>query len=639
MASSRGWQAGWERWRGVRRPAARQLAKVRDPVAESRLFGRRAVIALALALAALLTLVGRLIYLQVVNHTHYTTLSENNRVKLQPLPPTRGLIYDRNGVLLADNLTSRRLEITPEQVQDLAATLTWIQARIEVTEADLERFHQLRQRQPPYQSTPLRLRLTDAEVARLAIDLHRYPGVDVRAYLTRAYPLGPLAAHVIGYVGRIDEEDLQRIDTRQYRGSTHIGKIGVEQAYETMLHGQVGYQQVETNAQGRNLRVLKSIPPTPGKNIYLSLDVRLQRVAEQALADHNGAVVALDPRNGEVLALVSTPTYDPNPFVNGIDYESYRALNTSPDRPLFNRALRGVYPPGSTIKPLVGLAGLELNVFSARKRVYCPGFYRLPGNTHRFRDWRRSGHGSMALNGAIAQSCDVYFYDLAFHLGIDRLHDYLARFGLGQLTGIDLRGEKAGLLPSRAWKRARHDQGWFPGETLIAGIGQGYMLTTPLQLAHATAILAQHGQGFQPRLLYATQEQGGAGLKPQPPRPAAPIIPVDPRYWRWVHAAMIDVVHGRRGTARKIGEDAGFTIAGKTGTAQVFSLGQDERYDASQLAKHLHDHALFVAFAPAEAPRIALAVVVEHGGGGSTTAAPIARKVLDAHLQAHSAAR
>ena len=609
------------------------FTKVKDHVAEARLFSRRALVALAFVLIALLTLIGRLAQLQVMQHEHFITLSESNRVRLQPLPPTRGLIFDRNGVLLADNLPSHRLEVTPEQTQDLEKTLRQLQMMVDISEQDINRFLKLSKRNPPYNGIPLRFRLSEEEVARVAVNLHRFPGVEIKADLTRNYPLGKHAVHVIGYVGRIDERELQTIDTSQYLGSTHIGKTGVEKSYEEVLHGQVGYEQVETNAQGRVLRILKSSPPIPGKNIYLTIDIRLQKTAEEALGDYNGAVVAIDPRNGEILALASMPGYDPNLFVNGISVADYKALNTSPDRPLFNRALRGVYPPGSTVKPMIGLAGLEYGVIERYTPVYCPGFYRLPNSKHRFRDWKRGGHGKTSLDKAITQSCDVFFYDLAVNLHINRLHDYLDQFALGRPTGVDLSGEKSGLLPSQEWKRGAYNQPWYVGETLIAGIGQGYMLVTPLQLAHSTAILAMRGKAhFQPRILHATQEQGSDEIRPAPPRTLPPIEISRPDNWEYVANAMIQVVHGSWGTARAIGKDSPYRIAGKTGTAQVFSLGQDEKYDADKLKRQLHDHALFIAFAPADNPRIAVAVIAEHGGGGSSVAAPIAKQVLDAYL-------
>lgn len=611
---------------------SQELARVKDQITEARLFSQRALVAMAFVLLALLALAGRMAQLQVLQHEHFTTLSDNNRVRLQPLPPTRGLIFDRNGVLLAENLPSHRLEITPEQVEDMDLMLAELQQLVEINEPDLKRFKRLSKRNPPYSGVPLRFRLTEDEVARVAVNLHRFPGVEIKADLTRHYPRGAHATHVIGYVGRIDEKELKSIDTSQYSGSTHIGKTGVEKSYEALLHGQVGYQQVETNAQGRVLRILTSTPPLPGQNLYLTIDTRLQAVAEQALGEYNGAVVAIDPRNGEVLAFASMPGYDPNLFVNGISVPDYRDLNTSPDRPLFNRALRGVYPPGSTVKPLIGLAGLEYGVIDRNSTVYCPGYYRLPNSDHRFRDWKKGGHGMTKLDEGIYQSCDVFFYDLALNMNISRLHDYLDHFALGRPTGIDLVGEKSGLLPSKEWKRSVHKQAWYPGETLIAGIGQGYMLATPLQLAHSTAVLAQHGQQFQPRMLHATQHQGSDDVRPEPPRELPSVEIVSRDNWDHVIDSMTEVVHGRWGTARTIGKGSPYRIAGKTGTAQVFSLGQDEKYNADRLQKHLHDHALFVAFAPAEAPRIAIAVIAENGGGGSSTAAPIAKQVLDAYL-------
>ncbi len=612
------------------RPFAREpLTKEKDDTAESELFFRRALVMLCAVLLGLLAVGGRLVYLQVLNHERFTTLSESNRVRLQPLPPTRGFIYDRNGVLLADNLASYHLEITREQVKDLDATLTELRQRIELTDLDIERFRRLLQRSPPYTGVPLRFRLTDEEIARLAIDLYRFPGVDIKADLTRRYPLGPHTVHVVGYVGRIDENEMRRIDPGQYRGSTHIGKIGIERSYEDVLRGRAGWQQVETNAEGRPLRVLSRTPPTPGQHLHLTLDVRLQIAAERALEDHNGAVVALDPRNGEVLALASRPTYDPNPFVNGIDVASYRALNTSKDRPLFNRALRGVYPPGSTIKPLMALGGLEHGTVNRHSGVYCPGYYRLPGSSHRFRCWRRSGHGSVSMDRAIAQSCDVYFYTLAVNLGIDRFHAFLSQFDLGRPTGIDLPAEASALLPSPEWKRRVHKQSWFAGDTVSFGIGQGFFLTTPLQLAHSTGIIAQKGAHFKPRLLYATEDPGTRVKIPETPRAQPRVTLKNPQFWDTIKSGMVQVVEG--GTASRI-RSPRYRIAGKTGTAQVFTLGQGQKYDARRLARHLQDHALFVAFAPLEDPRIAVAVIAEHGGGGSATAAPIARKVMDAYL-------
>jgi penicillin-binding protein 2 len=610
-------------------PADKLLVREKDNAAESELFFRRVLFMLCAVLLALLSVSGRLVYLQVLNHDRFSTLSDSNRIRLQPLPPTRGFIYDRNGVLLADNLASYHLEVTPEQSEDLNATLAMIRERIALSDADIERFRKLARRNPPYTGAPLRFQLTDDEMARLAIDLHRLPGVEIKADLTRRYPLKSLGVHALGYVGRIDEAELRKLDPGQYSGSTHIGKTGVEKSYEDLLRGRAGYQQVETNAEGRPLRVLSRSAPVPGKHVFLTLDMRLQAVAEKALEGHNGAIVALDPRNGEVLAFASQPVYDPNPFVNGIDFASYRKLNTSKDRPLLNRASRGVYPPGSTIKPLMALAGLEYGAVNRNSGVFCAGVFRLPGGGRKFRDWKRSGHGSVSMDRAIAQSCDVYFYELAIKLGIDRVHEFLSKFSLGRPTGIDLPGEKGALLPSKEWKRRAHKQDWFGGDTVSAGIGQGFFLATPLQLAYSTGIISQRGANHQPRVLHTTEDPGTRIKTPVKPRRLPPIAVKNPRFWDAIIAGMIHVVEG--GTAHKI-RSPRYRIAGKTGTAQVFTLGENQRYNAKRLAKHLLDHALFVAFAPVDDPRIAVAVIAEHGGGGSATAAPLARKVMDAYL-------
>ena len=605
---------------------------IKDYLFESQLFMQRSVQALVFAGILIAVLVGRLIYLQVLAHEHYITLSDDNRIKILPLPPNRGLIFDRNGLILADNLPSYRLEITPEQVHDMDATLDALSQLVNIRDVDRSRFEQLRKRTPVFKPVPLRFRLSDEEVARFAIDRHRHPGVDIVAGLSRHYPHGPLLAHAVGYVGRIDERDLQRIDTSDYSGTTHIGKVGIEKTYEDILHGTVGYSQVETNAEGRVLRTLVRTPPVPGNNLYLTLDAELQNVADQALGKRAGAVVAIDPDTGGVLAFVSKPAYDPNLFVNGIDSKTYTALRENDKQPLFNRALRGQYPPGSTLKPFVALGGLEEGITSKHAHTYCPGFYQLPGKARKYRDWKRGGHGTVDLTAAIAQSCDVYFYDLAMSMGIDRLHDYLSKFGFGERTGIDISGELPGLMPSRQWKRAARNLPWFPGETLIAGIGQGFVLTTPLQLASSTTTLARYGSRKKPHVVASTQIYGDIELTPLPVAPE-PDIPIEDRqHWNDVIHGMHEVVQGKRGTARKIGKDAKYQFAGKTGTAQVFGLKEEEKYDAEKLAEKLRDHSLFIAFAPLDKPRIALAVVVEHGGSGSAVAAPIARIILDQYL-------
>jgi penicillin-binding protein 2 len=606
---------------------------IKDYLFESRLFMHRSIQALVFAALLIGILVGRLIYLQVLAHEHFITLSDDNRIKILPLPPNRGLIFDRNGLILADNLPSYRLEVTPEQVHDMDLTLDRLSELVNIRDVDRERFDTLRTRTPAFKPVPLRFHLSDEEVARFAVNRHRFPGVDIVAGLSRHYPHGPLASHALGYVGRVDERDLQRIDASNYSGTTHIGKVGIERTYEEILHGTVGFRQVETNAEGRVLRTLVRTPPVPGENLYLTLDAELQNVAEQAFEGNAGAAVVIDPNNGDVLAFVSQPTYDPNLFVNGIDTETYHALNSDRQRPLFNRALRGQYPPGSTIKPFVGLGGLEQGITSPHANTYCPGFYRLPGKSRKYRDWKRGGHGTVNLSSAIMESCDVYFYDLALSMGIDRIHDFLALFGFGRKTGIDISGELSGLLPSRDWKRRARSEPWFPGETLITGIGQGFLLTTPVQLATATAALASYGRRLKPHIVASTQKYDDLELTPLPVETQLDIPIEDVHHWSMVISAMRNVVHGRRGTARKIGLDAEYEIAGKTGTAQVFGLKEEEKYDADKLAKKLHDHSLFIAFAPVDDPRVAIAVVVEHGGSGSAVAAPIARTILDKFLE------
>ncbi len=609
---------------------------LKDNLQESHLFMRRVIAAVIGSALLVSALIGRLIYLQVVAYETYKTQSEDNRVKIEAVPPNRGLIYDRNGVLLAENLPAYRLDIIPEQVQDLDYTLKQLARLIELRDYDLERFEKQRERlrTRPFEGIPLRLHLSDEEVARFAINRHRLPGVEVRAVLTRHYPFGSSTAHAIGYVGRVNEKDLQILDETNYRGTTHTGKVGVEKAYEDILHGAVGYQNLETNVQGRTLRVLDRQSPVPGSDLYLNLDIRLQQATEAAFEDYSGAAVAIDPRNGAVLAFASLPGFDPNPFVKGIDVDDYNALQHNIDQPLFNRALRGQYPPGSTLKPFVGLAGLEAGATHAHSKTFCPGFYQLPEGERKYRDWKRSGHGMVDLNDAIAQSCDVYFYDLARTLGIDKMHDFLAQFGFGHKSGIDLVGELGGLLPSRDWKRNSRNEPWFPGETLISGIGQGFNLTTPIQLAAGTAALATYGQYHTPHMVNALRRPGSDALEPVHVQPVKRIPIINHDHWQQVIDSMIAVVHGPRGTARKLAEGIDYRIAGKTGTAQVFSLPQEDEYeyDPEEIEKRLRDHALFVAFAPADQPEIALGVIVENGGSGSGVAGPIARKILDAYF-------
>ena len=610
----------------------RRQLRIKDHIRETSLFTQRAVVALVGVTLLFFGIAARLVYLQIVNHETYTTLSRNNRVKLVPVAPTRGLIYDRNGVLLAENVPSFSLEVVPEQVEDMDATLAGLRELVEIEDAEIARFKKVLRKTRRFESIPLRYRLDEKEVARISVNRHRFPGVDIQARLIRRYPQGRLAAHVVGYVAAIDEEELSNLDASNYSATSHIGKTGIEKAYEKLLHGQVGMQQAEINARGRTLRVLTQEDPVPGRDLHLSLDVNLQALADAALGDYRGSVVALDPNNGDVLALVSKPTFDPNLFVTGVPTKIYNKLTRSRAQPLFNRAIRGQYPPGSTVKPFIGLAGLEYAVTSDGHPLFCPGWFTIKGDERRYRDWRKEGHGTTNLDKAITESCDVYFYDLAQTLRIDRIHEFMARFGFGQVTGIDLQGERTGINPSRAWKNRVHRQPWFPGETVITGIGQGFTLTTPLQLANSTAVLAMRGERHTPRLLRPPERADGKALESVEEDGAEPVILKNPAYWISVHQAMRHVVHGPRGTARASGHNARFEIAGKTGTAQVFGIGEDEEYEAEKLDKRLHDHSLFIAFAPADKPRIAVAVVAENAGSGSAIAAPIARKVIDYYL-------
>ncbi len=601
-----------------------------DHGSERALFIRRALLSSFLVVTCLALVGARLFNLQVVKHDHFATLSEDNRIKIQPLPPSRGLIYDVNGVLLADNLPSYALEITPENVDGLDATIDALAQIVPITDDDRERFARMLPKRRRFEGVPIRLDLNERERARIAVHGHRFPGVDIHAEMLRYYPEGVATAHVLGYVGRINEHEMERIDVSDYAGTSHIGKLGVEKAHEEWLHGHVGHEQAVVNARGRVLERREEKPPVPGRDLHLFLDINLQQDAIAALGEHRGALVAIDPQTGGVLALASTPTYDPNPFVAGISHAGYAALRDDIDKPLYNRAVRGQYPPGSTVKPFVALAGLALGEISPFDRSFCGGYFQLPGHTHRYRCWRRGGHGAVAMEAAIVQSCDVYFYRLANDLGIDRLNGFLSEFGFGARTGADISGEQGGLLPSPEWKQRVRKQVWYPGETLIVGIGQGSFLATPLQLAAATAAMANHGHYIVPRLVKATR--AGVGKPLEPTEAETHQVPVDdPRQWQDVVDAMTEVVEGGRGTARRIESDV-YRIAGKTGTAQVFTVGQNESYNESQVAERMRDHALFVAFAPVEDPRIAVAVIVENGGHGGSVAAPIARAVMDSYL-------
>jgi len=606
--------------------------RIRNEWLEQYLFRVRALVVAAIALVLLCVVAGRLIYLQIVNYSHFATLAEGNRLRGEPVTPPRGLIFDRNGVPLAENRPSYELEVVPEQVPDLNAMFDVLGKLVNLRPADLNRFNELLKNRHPYQALPLRTELSDDEIARFAAERQNFPGVDITATLSRFYPQGPLTAHVVGYTGLVSADELQQLDPEQYTSTSEVGKIGIEDYYEKLLHGSVGTRQVEANAEGRAVRQVSYTPPVPGSDLYLSIDVKLQEVAEKALGNSNGAVVAMDPNTGEILALVSKPSYDPNLFVGGIDPEEYAKLQEDPDQPLFNRALRGQYPPGSTVKPFLGLAALNYNVVNPFADLMCPGYFYVPSNPNPYRDWRAGGHGETNMVKAIAQSCDVYFYTLAMKLGIDRVHDFLTQFGLGEPAGVDLVGALPGVIPSPDWKRRTLHKPWYLGETIITGIGQGYMLVTPLQLATATATLSMHGQRFLPHTLHAVGDPLSGVISDTTPQ-ALPAITVNtPGAWDLIVRAMTGVT-GPYGTASRIG-GAKYAIAAKTGTAQVHAkkLGIMGEEDESDTPEELRDHAWFIAFAPALQPRIAVAVLVEHGGGGGAVAAPVARQVMDAYL-------
>lgn len=604
---------------------------LKDRFLENRIFLSRTVVLFVLMLLLTMGLICRLIYLQVVGHSRYHSMATNNRIKVTSVPPTRGIIYDKHGRILAQNLPSYSLEITPELVTDMEDTLQRLQAALAIPEEKIEDFRKHQKRYKHFDSIPLLLQLSETEVARFSVLRHTFTGVDIHARLIRHYPYADLTAHVVGYVGRINEQELKTITEVEYRAIHTIGKSGIELSYEDELRGHSGYSEVETNAQGKPINELGKIKPIPGADIYLTLDIDLQRVAYDALGKYNGAVVAIDLDSGGVLVQASKASFDPNLFVSGISYANYKALNLSKNKPLFDRVLRGQYPPGSTLKPFIGLAGLEHNITHIHETLFCPGYYQLPNKSHKYRDWKKWGHGTVNLDDAITQSCDVYFYDMSLALGIDKLSGFLHDFGFGQKTEIDLKGEKSGLLPSREWKRIHREQAWYPGETLITGIGQGFTQVTPMQLARATGTLAKQGKVVTPylaeRIIYTNRT---AEIK----RPEQKHIELKSSNVQDIINAMVHVIHSPKGTAKRIAQGIDYQIAGKTGTAQVYTVKQDEEYDEEEIAFNMRDHALFIAFAPADKPKIAVAVIAEHGSHGSSVAAPIAATVIKQYLAA-----
>ena len=608
------------------------MTELRNVEADLHRFRARVLVASITVVVCFVLIAARLVYLQVVRHDDLLEQAENNRTAIVPIVPNRGLILDRNGVVLASNYSAYTLEVTPSKVENLEQVLDQLSQVIEISPRDRRRFKKLLEESKSFESLPLRTRLSDEEVAKFAAQRYRFPGVDIKARLFRNYPYGELASHVIGYIGRINPAEKEKLDDSEddanYRGTEYIGKLGIEQSFETQLHGSTGVDSVETSAGGRAMRKLGSSPATPGNTVRLSIDIKLQNMIEELFGERRGALVALDPKTGEILAFVSKPTFDPNLFVEGIDSENWEALNDSPDKPLLNRALRGTYPPGSTYKPFMALAALETGKRTPEQSFRDPGFFML-GN-HRFRDDKEGGHGMVNMYSSIVQSCDTYYYILANDLGVDTIHEQMQRFGFGELTGIDIFGEVRGLLPSTDWKRRAYkradQQKWYAGETISLGIGQGYNNFTMLQLASATATLANDGVKMKPHLVKEVVDI----------LTHAPTTTVHETMGEVIaKAANIAVIKNAligvnlEGTSAAAFRGAGYTSGGKTGTAQVVQIKQNEKYSASKMEERHRDHALFTAFAPAEEPKIALAMVVENAGFGSQNAAPIARRIFD----------
>ena len=606
-------------------------AEFKNPEQEIERFQRRLAVAGALVLLAFFLLFTRFFWLQVVQHEHYRTRAEDNRISLVPIVPNRGVIVDRNGLVLARNYSAYTLEITPGKVADLEAVINALAGVVDIQPKDRKRFRKLLEESKNFESLPIRTRLTDEEVARFIAQRYRFPGVEIKARLFRQYPQGELASHALGYIGRVNDRDLGAIERQgaedNYRGTEHFGKTGLEQKYEFELHGQTGFEQVEVDAGGRAVRVLARTAPLPGNNLVLTLDAKLQQVVERAFGQRRGALVAIEPASGGILALVSMPGYDPNLFVDGISPQDWEGLNTSEDKPMVNRALNGAYPPGSTFKPFMALAALETGKRTPQQTISDPGFFNFGGHT--FRDDKKGGHGIVDMYKSIVHSCDTYYYVLANDMGIDAISAFMRQLGLGQRTGIDIEGESEGVLPSQEWKRKRfrkpEQQKWYAGETVSIGIGQGYNAYTPIQLAQATAAIASNGVLFRPHLVRHIENINTGERVPIEPEPLR-TLPLKPANVEVIRQAMVGV--NKEGTGARAFAEAEYTSAGKTGTAQVFSL-KGGKYEAGKVSERLRDHALFIAFAPADQPTIALAVLVENGGFGAQSAAPIARQVLD----------
>lgn len=605
---------------------------IRDHQAESSLFFRRAIVAFGGIVLLVIVLLLNLYHIQVQDHDDYITRSNDNRIKIVPVAPNRGLIFDRNGKLLAENRPVYALEITPEQVKDIPGTIAGLQELLPISESEINAFERDKKRTRRFNAVTLKNQLTEEEVAVFSANQHKFPGVEIKGYLKRYYPYGDALTHVLGYVAKINDKDINRLDREgvlnNYKATRDIGKLGIERFYESELHGTAGYQEVEVNSRGRVIRTLKYVPPEPGKDLVLNLDVDLQLYVREIMGDRRGAVVVLDPKDSSVLAMVSTPSYDPNLFVHGISGKNYRELLNDKNRPLVNRATLGIYPPASTVKPFIAVAALQEKIITTKTTRNDPGYWRLPNSNSRpFRDWLAWGHGRVNIVQSIEESVDTFFYQIAYDMGIDTLSEWMTRFGFGDYTGIDIHEESKANMPTREWKMGRYRQPWYKGDTIPVGIGQGYWTATPLQLAKATSVLVNRGEVYPPHLLQRMENEGTveeAELTPYPP-----IANVDDKYWDAALEGMRLVNHGKKGTARRAFADAKYQTGGKSGTAQVFGLAEDEKYNADEIAEHLRDHALYTGFAPFEDPQVIVSMVLENAGGGSSNGAPIARRIFD----------
>ena len=617
----------------------RNRSQIRDYQAEARLFRNRAIAAFIGIVVLVGILLTNLYHIQINQYQDYKTRSNDNRIKVVPIAPNRGLIYDRNGVLLAENRPVFNLEITPEQVKNMAETIARLQDILEISPEKIATFEKERRQTRRFNSIPILTQLTQEQVAIFSVNQHRFPGVSVTANLKRYYPYGAVLTHAIGYVSRINDKDLERLEREEkaanYQATRDIGKLGIERFYEETLHGIAGYQEVEVNSRGRIIRTLKYVPPVAGKDIVLNLDIDLQLYVHQLLDGRRGSAVVLDPKDNGVLAMVSSPSYDPNAFVHGISGKAYNALLTDKNRPLVNRATLGIYPPASTVKPFIAVSALEEGVITTKTVRNDPGYWTIPNSkTKPFRDWLRWGHGKVDITKALEESVDTFFYQIAYDMGIDRLSAWMMRFGFGDYTGIDIFEESKANMPTREWKMARHRTPWYQGDTIPVGIGQGYWTATPMQIAKATSVLVNHGKVIAPHLLRSTIKNGEEFSKQQlsDVETYPPINEVPKRYWDIAIHGMELVNHGKKGTARRSFYGSKYTSAGKSGTAQVFGLAENQEYNADELAEHLRDHALFTGFAPVEDPKLVVTIVLENAGGGSTNGAPVVRKVFDKAL-------